>query len=244
MRRDGADAVRDAEGFRQYTGVSRETTTRLTAYAALLRRWQRRINLVGPKTLPDLWRRHMLDSAQLLPLLPESASRVVDLGSGGGFPGLVLAALGRDRTPPLDTVHLVEADQRKAAFLREAARVMTLSDKVQVAAQRIEALPPIAADVVTARALAPVDLLLNHVQRLCGAGTPCVFLKGRRLKDELTEAKSAWYIEYRIAPSCTDSEGAILLIDDFAPRESVPGTSEEDGAHVRSDPRLDDPAEG
>lgn len=244
MRRDKAQAVRDADGFRQCTGVSRETTDRLSAYAALLSRWQRRINLVGPKTLPDLWRRHMLDSAQLFPLLPARASRLVDLGSGAGFPGLVLAALGDGRTPPLDRVHLVEADRRKAAFLREAARVMGLSDRVQVAAHRIEALAPIAADVVTARALAPLDLLLDHVQRLCGAGTPCVFLKGRRLQDELTEANSAWYIDYRIAPSCTDSEGAILLIDDFAPRESVPGTSEEDGAHVRSDPRLDDPAEG
>ncbi|MEQ8604945.1 MAG: 16S rRNA (guanine(527)-N(7))-methyltransferase RsmG [Marivibrio sp.] len=203
-----------AAAFRERTGVSRETTDRLSAFATLLAKWQRRINLIGPKTLPELWTRHMLDSAQAADQLPANARRLADFGSGGGFPGLVLAAIGRERG--VETVTLVEADQRKAAFLREAARVMGLSATVTVRAQRLETLGPLEADVVTARALASVSDLLRYVQATCGPHTPCVFLKGKRLQDELTDAKSAWYIKYRIAPSSTDPDGAILIIEDFA----------------------------
>ena len=105
-----------ADDFRQVSGVSRETLERLRIYEALLRKWQAKINLVGPATLDDAWRRHFLDSAQLFPLLPANAQVVVDLGSGAGFPGLVLAVMG------VPTVHLIESDLRKAAFLREVAR--------------------------------------------------------------------------------------------------------------------------
>jgi len=200
--------------FRERTGVSRETLSRLEAYAALLVKWQSRINLIGPKTLPDLWTRHMLDSAQLTDLLPAGARRIADFGAGAGFPGLVLAALGAERG--LDAVTLVEADQRKAAFLREAARVMGLSDRVTVRPARLESLGALDADLVTARALASVSDLLCYVKATCGAHTPCLFLKGKRLEDELTDAKSVWYIKYRIAPSSTDPDGAILIIEDFA----------------------------
>ncbi|MBP5858152.1 16S rRNA (guanine(527)-N(7))-methyltransferase RsmG [Marivibrio halodurans] len=221
----------DGRGFAECTGVSRETLDRLTAYAALLTKWQRRINLVGPKTVPDLWRRHMLDSAQLLPRLPPGTKTVVDLGSGAGFPGLVLAALGTDRGDGgIEQVHLVESDQRKAVFLREAARAMALGSRVTVHAARIESLDPIRADCVTARALAPVGTLLDYAARLVGENVPCVFLKGKRLEDELTDAKSSWYIKYRIDASQTDAEGAILTIEDFA--------------DVRRDSRIDDPPQG
>jgi 16S rRNA (guanine527-N7)-methyltransferase len=135
--------------FAAETGVSRETLARLEAYAALLLAWNRRVNLVGRGTEEDLWRRHMLDSAQLHPLIPAGARTLVDLGSGAGFPGLVLAILGGPH------VHLVESDQRKAVFLREAARVTGAAAMVH--AIRIEAAPPLAADIVTARALAPLD---------------------------------------------------------------------------------------
>lgn len=212
MARSTADDPRHA--FNERTGVSRETLERLDLYAALLEKWQRRINLIGPKTVPELWRRHMADSAQLASHLPPDARRLADFGSGGGFPGLVLAAMGAERG--LEHVTLVEADQRKAAFLREAARSMGLSDRVTVRAERLESLQGLAVNLVTARALASVSDLLGYVQAACGAHTPCLFLKGKRLQDELTDAKSAWYIKYRIAPSSTDPEGAILIIEDFA----------------------------
>jgi 16S rRNA (guanine527-N7)-methyltransferase len=215
--------------FQKSTGVSRETMARLETYAEILAKWQRRINLIGPKTLPDLWRRHMLDSAQLFPLLPPPATaganrRLIDFGSGAGFPGLVLAAMGADEGLHAD---LVEVDQRKAVFLREAARAMDLSPNVTVHTERLEKMSPLRADCVTARALASVSDLLGYVQHVVGTGTPCLFLKGKRLEDELTAAKYAWYIEYRIAPSITDPAGAILTIEDFA--------------DVRSDSSLHDP---
>ena len=214
----------DAAGFREGTGVSRETSDRLALYADLLAKWQRRINLVGPKTLPDVWRRHMLDSAQLHPLLPEPARTVADLGSGAGFPGLVLAAMEADRVPGARRqVHLIESDTRKAAFLREAARRMGVSDSVSVQARRIDALERLAVDVVTARALAPVGTLLDYARRLTG-GTPlCLFLKGKRLESELTDAKSAWYLKYHLVPSVADPSGTILTIEDFADVRSDPG---------------------
>lgn len=221
----------EARGFAECTGVSRETLDRLTTYAALLTKWQRRINLVGPRTVPDLWRRHMLDSAQLLPLLPPATKKIVDLGSGAGFPGLVLAALGAGQAGGgIEQIHLVESDQRKAVFLREAARAMALGDRVTVHAARIESLDPIPADCVTARALAPVSTLLQYAAHLVGKNVPCVFLKGKRLQDELTDAKSSWYIKYRIDASQTDAEGAILTIEDFA--------------DVRRDSGIDDPPQG
>ena len=124
----------DARGFAEIVPVSRETLARLEAYAELLTRWSARINLVGRDTLADLWRRHMLDSAQLLPLVPDSAQSLIDLGSGAGFPGLVLAILG------VRGVELVEADSRKAAFLREAARISEAN--VAIRPCRIAAVPP------------------------------------------------------------------------------------------------------
>src|SRR5437660_9171448 len=130
--------------FAAATGVSRETLPRLDAYAELLRRWSPRINLVAASTLDDLWRRHFLDSAQLLPLIPAAARNLVDLGSGAGFPGLVLAILG------VPGVELVEADARKCAFLREAAR--TAGATVRIHQARIDSLPARAFDVITARA--------------------------------------------------------------------------------------------
>src|SRR3954447_3134702 len=164
--------------------VSRETLDRLAAYLDLLRRWQRTINLVGAGTLHNPWRRHILDSAQLVHLLPEGARRLVDLGSGAGLPGLVLAILG------IPEVHLIESDRRKAAFLREAARAT--ATPVTAHARRIEAAPPLAADVVTARALAPLPNLLPLAARFATPATRCLFLKGRQAETELTEAARGW----------------------------------------------------
>ena len=187
--------------------VSRETAAALAAYAALLEKWQRRINLVAPASLEDLWRRHMLDSAQLLPHLPPGAAAITDLGAGAGFPGLVLAAMSGRR------VHLVESDQRKCAFLAEAARLLGLSERVTIHAARIEALPPWPAAIVTARALAPLARLLAWAAPFLGEASLCLFLKGRRWREELTEARRDWIMAaVEAIPSRTEPEAAILKI--------------------------------
>jgi 16S rRNA (guanine527-N7)-methyltransferase len=202
------------EGFARLFPVSRETLDRLEAYAALLIRWSARINLVGRETLPDLWRRHILDSGQLKSFIPENARSVIDLGSGAGFPGLVLAIIG---TPG---VELVEADSRKSAFLREAARV-TGTD-VTIRPCRIQAVPPHPVDVVTARALAPLDLLLGLAAPFLADRTECLFLKGERAEDELTLARKHWTMTAALCQSVSDPRGVILRLQQVA-REHAHG---------------------
>lgn len=193
--------------FQAQAGVTDAVMDRLRAYADLLAKWQARINLVGPKTLPELWRRHMLDSAQLWSLAPAGARRWIDLGSGAGFPGLVLAALG---APDMT---LVESDTRKATFLREAARAMGLV--VQVESRRAETLKIAPADVITARALAPLSQLLGFAEHLRREGTVCLFPKGQDVDNELTEATKSWKIAYRLVPSITDAAARIVVIEAF-----------------------------
>lgn len=188
--------------FAQLTSVSRETVERLKAYAALLIKWQARINLVGPATIPDLWRRHMLDCAQLAPLLP--GGPVLDLGAGAGFPGLVLAIV--TGLP----VHLAESDGRKCAFLSEAIRVTGAS--AQVHHRRIEDLAPtaVAPLVVTARALAPLDRLLALAAPFLGRDSECLFLKGRGGEEELTQASKGWTMTIERRASLADPSGLII----------------------------------
>jgi 16S rRNA (guanine527-N7)-methyltransferase len=190
--------------FAALTVVSRETMGRLEAYAALLAEWSGRINLVGRSTLADPWRRHFLDSAQLLPLIPSGARRLVDLGSGAGFPGLVLAILG------VPGVELIEADRRKAIFLREAARIAGV--EVTLRACRIESVAPQAADVVTARGCAPLDRLLPLAERFIGPQTTCLFLKGAQAEEELTAAGKAWTMKVSRHPSRSDPGGTVLSL--------------------------------
>lgn len=201
-----ARAPEDAASLfaRAGVAVSRETLDRLAAYAALLEKWQRSINLVGPRTLGDLWTRHFLDSAQLLPLLPDGVRVLVDLGSGAGFPGLVLAVLG------VQEVHLVESDTRKAAFLREAARAT--GSTVTVHARRAEQVEPFRADVVSARALAPLADLLTLAEPFVGPGTTCLFPKGQSVGQELTDAAKAWKMQAETLPSLTDPDAGILRL--------------------------------
>lgn len=194
------------EAFAAAAGVSRETFERLSAYIDLLRRWNERIDLVAPSTMADPWRRHMLDSAQIAPLLPPCAGRrLVDLGSGAGFPGLVLAILG------VGEVHLVESDHRKAAFLREAARVT--ATPVTVHAVRAEGRPVTEADVVTARALAPLARLLPLAAPLLKTGGVAVFPKGRQVDNELTEAARHWKMVVERFPSRSDPGGTVLRLE-------------------------------
>jgi 16S rRNA (guanine527-N7)-methyltransferase len=253
--------------------VSRETLQRLESYAALLVKWQAKINLVGPATLPDLWRRHFLDSAQLIPLLPEplpplwgkvgmggdaaregashgsdtkrafrrgpphpapppgSSTRgsaslakppqpspargefkeggggtLVDLGSGAGFPGLVLAIMTDWQ------VHLVDSDQRKCAFLRQVALDCGVLDRVTIHARRIEQVSGITADIVTARACAPLDELLGLAAPFLGEAGKCIFLKGAQAEEELTQALRRWTMRLDRRASISDPAGNILIV--------------------------------
>jgi 16S rRNA (guanine527-N7)-methyltransferase len=195
------------DDFAALTGVSRETRDRFAAYADLLVRWQPAQNLVAASTLKDLWRRHFLDSAQLLPLLPP-AGPVVDLGSGAGFPGLALALLGAP------DVHLIESNARKCAFLREAARVSGTTVTVHHA--RIETVTGLAAAAVTARALAPLTRLLDLARPLLAPDGVCLFLKGAGLRKELTEAEKRWNMQLESVASIADTSGNVLRILRFS----------------------------
>ena len=186
--------------------VSRETLQRLEVYAGLLVKWQAKINLVGSATLPDLWRRHFLDSAQLLPLLPAAGGTLVDLGSGAGFPGLVLAIMTDWR------VHLLDSDQRKCAFLRQVALDCGVLDRVTIHPKRIEQVTGIAADVVTARACAPLDELLKLAEPFIGEKGTGLFLKGAQAEEELTQAQRHWTMRLDRRESISDPAGKILIV--------------------------------
>ena len=204
-----------AEFSREF-GVSRETCERLEAYIALLRRWNARINLVARGTIDAAWARHVADSAQLFDLAPAAASSWIDLGSGAGLPGLPVAALAAERVPGLH-VTLVESDTRKAAFLVTAAAEMGLD--VTVEPRRIEALPARPYDVVSARALAPLDRLCALAHRFSGPGTVFLFPKGARLDSELTAATAGWHIRAERIASRTDPEATVLRILELEPRQ-------------------------
>jgi 16S rRNA (guanine527-N7)-methyltransferase len=192
------------EGFSAQLDVSRETLERLTVYLELLLRWQQAINLVGRATLADPWRRHFLDSAQLAARIPAGAASLVDLGSGAGFPGMVLALMGTRG------VHLIESDRRKAQFLREVARATGTS--VRVHAERVEQIPGWRADVITARALAPLPRLLALAERFMTSDSVCLFLKGRSGAHELTEARVSWHMETEMFPSLSEPTGMVLQL--------------------------------
>lgn len=198
-------AALDATGFARVTGVSRETLDRLVAYVDLLTAWNQRINLVGRNTIGDIWRRHILDCAQLYKLLPRGTRVLVDLGSGAGLPGLILAGMG------IDGVHLVESDQRKCAFLREAARMMGVT--VQIHAQRIEDVTGFAAGAVTARALAPLDQLIDLSKNFSTPQTVFLFLKGESAEAELAAAPLAGSLKAELLPSRSDPAGRIVRIE-------------------------------
>lgn len=191
--------------------VSRETLRRLDLIADLLRKWQKTINLVAPATLLDVWSRHIADSLQLINHVPADATRWVDLGSGGGFPGLVVAAALAER--PGAEIHLVESDTRKSAFLREAARAAELPASVH--AQRIEQVSQALASgtqVVSARALAPLPKLLKLAEPFLAAGALGVFPKGRDAERELTEARKGWTLDCDLRASVSDREAQVLLV--------------------------------
>jgi 16S rRNA (guanine527-N7)-methyltransferase len=188
--------------------VSRETEARLEALAALVLRWNRTVNLVARRDEPVLWSRHVADSLQLAPLIPSNTSHAVDLGTGGGFPGLVLAIA---TNVPFD---LIESDRRKAAFLREAGRATRAP--VRVHAVRAETARVEAAPLITSRALAPLPRLLALAAPLLAPNGICLFLKGAAVESELTAAAAEWHMRIERVASQTDQDACILRISDIA----------------------------
>lgn len=206
-----------AEAFQRVFPVSRETAGRLIKYETLLWKWQKAVNLVAPSTLPDAWHRHFADSAQLVGFIPENARKVVDLGAGAGFPGLVLAIVLMERQQPV-RVTLIESDTRKAAFLREVAR--QTGAPVDILSMRIENTETQRrvgrVDVVTVRALAPLSRLLGLAAPFFGPRTVGLFLKGRDLQGEIDDARGDWQFDVEIVPSMSDPEGQIAVVRNVA----------------------------
>jgi 16S rRNA (guanine527-N7)-methyltransferase len=206
------------ESFQAAFGISRETLDRLMIYAQILGRWQKTINLVAPSTLGEIWHRHLADSAQLWRFRPESAQTWLDIGSGAGFPGLVLAILGAETGA---THHiLVESDTRKAAFLREVARATGIT--VDILCMRIENAETRAnvkgVDSLTARALAPLPRLLEMAAPYFTSSTLGLFLKGRDAAAEIEQAKHSWQFESELKPSMTDADARVVLLKALKPK--------------------------
>ncbi len=196
--------------------VSRETEARLERFIELLFKWNSHMNLVGAGEIQRLRQRHIADSLQLLDFIPTGATSFLDIGSGAGFPGLILAMALHEWPDARFT--LIESNGKKCAFLREAARVTDI--RVEVLNRRIESFRPgeIKVDILTARALAPLDKLLGFVQPFLGINSRCLFLKGQYVDEELTRASKCWNITAQIHPSRTDPNGKILVVSDIHAR--------------------------
>lgn len=208
------------ESFEATFRVSRETNAKLGIYISELKRWQKAVNLVAPTTLDDIWHRHLADSAQIVDYIPASAVHLCDVGSGGGFPGLVVATLisgTADGRRDL-AVTLVESDTRKAAFLREMARRMEIP--VEILSTRIESDASVrrlnGVDTVTARAFAPLDRLFGLVAPVFSSKTVGVFLKGREVAREIEQAGRHWSFDVELHESITDSSGRIAVVRHLA----------------------------
>jgi 16S rRNA (guanine527-N7)-methyltransferase len=212
------DLASDKAAALALTPVSRETEARLDRYLMLLLEWQTKTNLVAPSTIPNLWTRHISDSLQLLTLAP-TANVWIDLGSGGGFPGVVLACALAET--PGATVHLVERVAKKAAFLREAIRVTGSPGAVHLAdiGDTVDRFAGVV-DCVTARAVAPLRQLVGFAEPLVKRGAKALFLKGQDVEAELTEATKYWKIEPKLHSSRTGGQGWIVELDQIERRNA------------------------
>lgn len=189
--------------------VSRKTLDALEIYIALLKKWNPTINLVSTQSLADVWHRHVADSAQLMPWIDSTTARWGDMGAGGGLPGIVVAILARGAGMSIDMV-LVESDSRKCAFLQTIRQVLSL--EITIIAKRIEDCTPLACDVVSARALAPLVRLLPLAARHLNSKGKALFLKGKSFEEEIVEARRHWSFTVTRHPSVTDRASVILEI--------------------------------
>lgn len=195
--------------------VSRETLQDLQLYQQLLLKWNQRINLISRNEQHHIFERHFEDSLQILPLIPESVRQLVDLGSGAGFPGLVLAIALKEN--PLIHVTLIESNAKKCAFLTEVARQTGV--QISVRNERIEQVPPsLRADMITSRALAPLGKLLDLAYPLMDENSLCVFHKGQYVDDELTEASKYWNMAVEKQASITNPAGTVLILKNLDPK--------------------------
>ncbi|WP_127106377.1 16S rRNA (guanine(527)-N(7))-methyltransferase RsmG [Pararhodobacter zhoushanensis] len=194
--------------------VSRETHQRLEAYVQALLKWSKTINLVAKSTQADIWNRHILDSAQLYRHAPPEFRRWCDMGSGGGLPGIVVAILSKEQIPDASFT-LIESDARKAAFLATISRELDLP--VTVKRARLEEADPADADIVSARALAPLPLLLSYCHRHMSAGGIALLPKGRNHAQEVEAAQQSWHFDYATRPSQADPDSTILIVRDLRP---------------------------
>jgi 16S rRNA (guanine527-N7)-methyltransferase len=193
------------EEFQKETGISRDVLQKFQRYAEMLEEWNEKASLVGPVTLPQIWHRHFLDSAQTIPLLPKQAKTIADIGSGAGFPGLVLAAMG------VENITLFERNTRKASFLQAVSKELGLN--VEIMNLTTEEYPGESFDVITARAVADLSDLLYVTRKLRKPSSVLLFLKGKNLDAEIREAQKDWEIpDLRRIASVTDPQAAILRI--------------------------------
>ena len=205
--------TRGRDEFVARAPISPDSLVDYDRWVALLAKWNARINLVAPSTLPDVWLRHALDSAQIIPHIPANARMVVDFGSGAGFPGLAIAIEAKHDGARDQHVHLIESAGKKASFLRTVIRELALPATVH--SQRIEAMAPLEADVVTARAFAPLTRLLPMADHHLAPGGRLVLLKGGDLRSEEKDVAADWSYSRTIAPSSSDSSGVIITITDL-----------------------------
>jgi len=203
-----------SEDFSLETDVSRETFECFLQWEVLLKRWNAKINLVSKAALAEYWGRHALDSWQVVEHLPEGAPRIIDLGSGAGFPGIALAIALKARGA--GSVQLVESAGKKTNFLRTVIRALDLP--ASATSERAEALPSEDYDIVTARAFAPLPRLLTYAQPFWGKQTKGLFLKGESAEEELTEARKYWTFQLETYASRTNPEGVILEVTDLSPK--------------------------
>lgn len=204
--------TKTAEECASLLKVSPETFKQIQLYVTLLTQWQKKLNLIAKETVADIWERHILDSGQILSLLPTIPRKVMDVGSGAGFPGMILAIMG------VPEVVLVESDERKAIFLEQVAyelfgsAAMT-AKKVTVLNQRIETINPLKVDFLTSRALAKLDQLLSLCRHQWHDHVKAIFLKGKLWKEEIEQAQKHWHFSYQTYPSLTDKAARILILE-------------------------------
>lgn len=194
--------------------VSRETFSKLKTYEASLKEWQKKFNLVSNASLDDAWNRHFVDSLQLLPLIPEKAKVMYDFGSGAGFPGLVLATVLQKKTPYLK-IKLIESVKKKTLYLNAVVELLKL-DNVEILNDRIENIRKVTVDVITSRAMCNLNDLLQYASGFCGKKTKCIFPKGKKYAEEISEAQKNWNFNYELVQSISSDEGMIIVITDLS----------------------------